>query len=221
MHLCGPVPKRHHPPPIRALIPNHNTALHFVDFYFNIISCLPSLAKPSCFNISFLMVLDILLRVIPPSKVVSISVLWKLCIKGSEIPPENPQALSSLTVGQPWAPADLSRTHVKVFETLSVGITGPTGPVFLAEAGEVSPIYMPRMKNTAKPCLVSTPLLGSCIPTHSPSSSSPLLSFLLLVSWSFRAILLLLSSPSYPAHWYWLIYFRLIFVVLPHSNPLV
>lgn len=55
----------------------------------------------SCFNIYFSMVLDILLRVIPPSKVFSISVLWKLCIKGSKSPPENPQALSNFTVGQP------------------------------------------------------------------------------------------------------------------------
>lgn len=127
-----------------------------------------------CFSISFTLVLDILLRVIPPSKVFSISVLWKLCIKGSKSPPENPQPLSNFTVGQPWAPADLSGTHVKVYETMSVGIW--SGSVFLAKACEVRPIYMPRMKNTAKPGLVSTPLLDSCIPTHS-SSSSPLLSF--------------------------------------------
>lgn len=47
------------------------------------------------------MILDIPLRVIPSSQVFSISVLWKLCIKGSKSPPESPQALSDFTQGQP------------------------------------------------------------------------------------------------------------------------
>ncbi len=115
----------------------------------------------------FGMILDSPLRVIPSSKVFSISAWWKLCIKGSESPPESPQALSDFTVGQPWALVDLSGTHVKVYETVSVDIK--TGPVFLAKPCSVKPIYMPKMKkNTAKLGLVSTPLLDSCCtPTHS------------------------------------------------------
>lgn len=54
----------------------------------------------SSFNIYFSMVLDLPWRVIPPSKVVSISVWWKL-YKGLKKSTREHQALSNFTVGQP------------------------------------------------------------------------------------------------------------------------